>query len=318
MGIGIVRYEKEGIHWGVLDGGQIYPVQASEETLAAFLAADGKQRAEEAREHAQPFSQLEVTLLSPVTLPGQIVCQGANYSAHREEGGLDAKRPPFNMIFTKAPSSVTGPEHDIESPKSIELLDYEIELGLVFHKALTGPVADGEAALKHYVAGFVIGNDVSSRDLQFTENQWFKGKSLRTFCPVGPVLYLIDPEEAPLVHDLELTLKVNGEVRQQANTSQLLYKPEETLVELSGMMDFQPGDLLLTGTPGGVALKLQADEMNALLNPFEKLDKKVKMLNESQKDNPNYLKEGDVITCEIRTADGKIDLGRQENTVRFV
>ncbi|SDN89637.1 fumarylacetoacetate hydrolase family protein [Alkalicoccus daliensis] len=318
MGISIVRFQKDGEKWGVLEDGVIYELKQQYETLAHFLKEGVKEAESLQKEAAVQHQQQEVELLSPVTAPAQIVCQGANYAAHREEGGLDAKRPPFNMIFTKAASSLSGPGQDIESPKKVKLLDYEIELGLVFKKELNQPLEDGFKDLSEYIAGFIITNDVSSRDIQFTENQWYKGKSFRTFCPAGPVLYLIDQEEAEKVHDLELTLKVNGEVRQQANTTQLLYKPEETLVELSRMMNFYPGDLLMTGTPGGVALKLSPEDMNLLLNPFEKLDKKVETLNESQGKNEHYLKEGDVITSEIKSRDGTIDLGLQENKVRFI
>ncbi|CAM3847787.1 fumarylacetoacetate hydrolase family protein [Alkalicoccus chagannorensis] len=317
MGISIVRF-KQGEHaaWGVLQEGQIHPVDSSADTLAAFLPEARDKAAEAVKRSGETVDPSTVELLSPVTSPAQLICQGANYSSHRKEGGLDAGRPPFNLIFTKAPSSLTGPDSDIVSPDSIQLLDYEIELGLVFERTLDEPLDDLDS-IADYIAGFIITNDVSSRDMQFTENQWFKGKSLRTFCPAGPILYLIDREEADKVHDLELTLSVNGEVRQQANTTQLLYKPEETLVELSRMMSFYPGDVLLTGTPGGVALKLSPEEMNELLNPFEKMDKKVETLNNSQQENAHYLKEGDVITSEITSADGTIDLGKQTNRVRF-
>ncbi len=318
MGIRIVRFNKAGVKWGVLEGETIYEIPGKYPTLAEFLEQGSGEAASLDKNTAASLEVSDVELLSPVTSPAQIVCQGANYSAHREEGGFDAGRPPFNMIFTKAPSSLNGPDHDIECPSSVQLLDYEIELGLVFKKKLSEKLPESFSSLSDYIAGFVITNDVSSRDMQFTENQWFKGKSLRTFCPAGPVLYLIDKEEETKVHEMELKLTVNGEVRQQAGTSQLLYKPEETLVELSGMMNFYPGDLLMTGTPGGVALKLSAEEMNQLLNPFEKLGDKVETLNKSQSSNGKYLKEGDVIVSEIKSADGTIDLGKQTNRVRFV
>ncbi|NJP39124.1 fumarylacetoacetate hydrolase family protein [Alkalicoccus luteus] len=313
MGKRIVRYEHDGIHWGLLTEEGIFPA-GQFETLAAFLEHGAKQ----AEPAGNPVNPEHVTLLSPVTTPAQIVCQGANYSSHREEGGLDARRPPFNLIFTKAASSIAAPDTDIESPAHVTLLDYEIELGLVFGKKLDKKLPEDFSALGDYIAGFVITNDISSRDIQFAENQWYKGKSFRTFCPTGPVLYLFDKDEAEKVHDLELTLKVNGETRQQANSFQLLYKPEETLVELSGMMDFWPGDLLMTGTPGGVALKLSPDEMNELLNPFEKMDKKMATLNKSQETNEHYLNDGDVITSEIKSSDGTIDLGKQTNRVTFL
>ncbi|GAE27387.1 fumarylacetoacetate hydrolase family protein [Halalkalibacter wakoensis JCM 9140] len=318
MGIHVVRFEDNGTKWGVLEEGRVYPVEGSYLTLADFLK-DGVSVAKEInKENIEGLDANQVTFLSPVTAPTQIVCQGANYSAHREEAGLQGQRPPFNLIFTKAASSITGPNNDILSPTHVKLLDYEIEVGIIIKQEILQPITVTPDNLAEYVAGFVITNDVSARDTQFTEGQWYKGKSFRTFCPVGPVLYLIDKDEAHYIHNLELSLSVNGEIRQAAHTEQLLFKPEETLTELSGLMSFYPGDLVLTGTPGGVALKLSPEDLDLLMNPFVKLDQKVEKLNESQASNTNYLKEGDLITCEVRSSDGRIDLGKQQNKVRFV
>ncbi len=318
MGIHVVRFEDNEMKWGVLEEGRVYPIEGNFPTLSEFLK-EGLTIAKQMEKNLEESFDIEgVTLVSPVTSPTQIVCQGANYGAHRQEAGLTADRPPFNLIFTKAASSITGPTNDILSPKNVKLLDYEIEVGLVIKNEITQQTAVTPDNLSDYIAGFVIANDVSARDTQFTEGQWYKGKSYRTFCPVGPVLYLIDEDEANYIHNLKLKLSINGEVRQAAHTEQLLYKPEETLTELSSLMSFYPGDLLLTGTPGGVALKLTPEDLDLLMNPFVKLDQKVKKLNESQANNQNYLKEGDTITCEVKSSDGKINLGKQQNKVRFV
>ena len=249
-----------------------------------------------------------------MTTPARIVCQGANYGSHREESGLAGSRPPYNLIFTKADSSLTGPYDDIVCPPHVQLLDYEIELGLVIRKAITGPVDVTDRNLHEYVAGYVIANDVSARDVQLLEMQWYKGKSYRTFCPVGPFLYLPDPDEMSVVHELELKLWVNGELRQSANTSQLLYKPEETLTELSGLMNFDPGDLVLTGTTGGVALKLTGEIIRDLYNPAALHEEKLRAFTKSQEGN-GYLQGGDIVHCEIKSKDGSIDLGVMENRI---
>ena len=319
MGINVVRYGESGnSRWGVLKDSLVYPVNGIYETLSSFLQ-NGLDEANETLTNGQNGVSYEVLkLLSPVTTPAQIVCQGANYSAHREEAGLQAAKPPFNLIFTKAPSSISGPNDDIKSPAHVKLLDYEIELGLVIRKEINNEVQVTTDNFHDYIAGFVITNDVSARDVQFTEGQWFKGKSYRTFCPVGPILYLFDKDETPYLHQLQLTLSVNGEVRQSAVTEQLLFKPEETLNELSQLLSFYPGDLLLTGTPGGVALKLTPEDLDQLSNPFAKLDQKITRLNDSQESNSKYLKNGDVVKCQIKSLDGHIDLGVQETHVTFL
>lgn len=319
MGLNIVYYQKNGEKkWGVLKNEQVFPITGTYETLAEFLnkGIHEARKAASVKESGIPYHSLQ--LLSPVTPPAQIICQGANYSAHRTEAGLQAQRPPFNLIFSKAAGSISGPHDDILCPSHVKLLDYEVEIGLVIGQKIVEPVNVTRENLFKYVAGFVIANDVSARDVQLTEGQWFKGKSYRTFCPIGPILYLIDPDEASYIHQLQLTLSVNGEVRQSASTSQLLYKPEETLTELSTIIDFYPGDLLLTGTPGGVALNLTDEDSQLLMNSFTSFEEKVERLASSQKKQSHYLKDGDLIISTAKTPDRKIDLGMQKNRVMFL
>ncbi|MED4224343.1 fumarylacetoacetate hydrolase family protein [Neobacillus cucumis] len=315
MGIYVARFENNGeVHWGVVENERIYPLKENFETLKSFLE-NGIPEAEKVASEGDPILALsDVKLLSPITQQAQIVCQGTNYSAHRAETGLDVKRPSFNLIFTKASSTLAGPGDEIICPPHVELLDYEIEVGLVIGKEITEQLNITKENIHEYVAGIVITNDISARDIQFTHLQWYKGKSYRTFCPTGPFLYLLDKQELSIIHNLDITLTVNGEVRQSANTSQLLFKPEETLTELSGLMNFYPGDLIMTGTPGGVAMHLTPQEMEVLQSPaiaFE--EKKHTIIN--QKNLPNYLKAGDLICCEIKSSDGKINLGVLENKV---
>ncbi|MDQ0338362.1 2-keto-4-pentenoate hydratase/2-oxohepta-3-ene-1,7-dioic acid hydratase in catechol pathway [Caldalkalibacillus uzonensis] len=317
MGYHLVRYQHQGrIKWGIVKEEIIYEITGTYDTLASFLRT-GVDEAKNILSTKDPMrrSFAEVEILSPVTEPAQIVCQGANYGAHREEAGLTGQRPPFNLIFTKASSSMVGAYHDIYLPDHVQLLDYEIEVGLVIGKEITEPIKVTIENLHQYVVGVVLGNDISARDIQLAEGQWFKGKSFRTFCPVGPFLYLFDQDEAHYIHNLELTLSVNGQVRQTSNTAFMLYKPEETLTHLSQIMNLYPGDLLLTGTPGGVALKLTSEELETLWNPFAPYDEKMELIIKSQKNNPDYLKVGDVIKCTAKSTDGKINLGTQENRI---
>ncbi|KZE38840.1 2-keto-4-pentenoate hydratase [Bhargavaea cecembensis] len=318
MGIQLVRFEDQGTNkWGVVDGENVKVLDNSSKTLADFLET-GQAEAKEAigNDTLQTVALSEITLLSPVTKPAKIICQGANYSTHREEAGMEAKRPPFNMIFDKANSSLTGAYSTVVSPEHVKLLDYEIELGLVIGKDITEETAVTDDNLHEYLAGIVIANDVSARDVQLIQGQWLKGKSYRTFCPVGPYLYLLDQEDVPLIHNLELKLWVNDEIRQEANTEQLLFKPAETIAELSGVMDFDKGDLILSGTTGGVALNLTPDLLVTVSNPTIAADHRLEVLVEAQSKSGRYLKDGDVIRASIKSADGKIDLGEQKNKVQ--
>ncbi|MCM3764463.1 fumarylacetoacetate hydrolase family protein [Neobacillus niacini] len=317
MGLQIVRFENEGKEqWGVVTEKQILVLEDSYSSLADFLK-NGAEEARKVKESGAGKSVAldEVTLLSPVTKPARIVCQGANYSSHRAEAGLEAARPPFNLIFSKADSSLCGAYTEIVRPANVQLLDYEIELGLVIGTEIDNAVQVTDETLHQYVAGLVIFNDVSARDVQLTEGQWLKGKSYRTFGPTGPFLYLLDKEEIALIHDLEVKCWVNDELRQSANTNQLLFKPAETISELSEIMDLSAGDLIVTGTTGGVALNLTPDVLGQVSGMGTPYQKKMEVLVESQINNGKYLKDGDVVRCQIKSADGTIDLGEQVNKV---
>lgn len=318
MGIPIIRYECQGLtQWGVVREGNVIAVPGSYETLAAFLQEGWGKARDIFHLHANesiPIDQIKI--LSPITKPTKIIGQGFNYGSHRKETGR-IQRPSFNVLYLKADSSLCGPTDDIVRPKESLLLDYEIELGLVIRKQIASPVQVTEENLHEYVAGIVIANDISARDVQILQVQVFKGKSYRTFCPTGPYLYLLEPEDFPYMKNLELKLWVNEELRQNANTNELLYQPEETLTELSNIMDLSAGDLVMTGTPGGVAIRIPPD-VRSQLNDHQVSDEvKRDALIQSQINIPNYLKEGDVIRSSIKSADGKIDLGMQCNRVVF-
>ena len=318
MGILIARYVRNDVEsWGVVQDQAVLPIAGEYRSLSELLQA-GKKEVISHTEQGNALSFESVRFISPVTQPARIVCQGANYANHRAEAGLIPARAPFNLIFTKPDSSLCGATDDIQSPSHVKLLDYEIELGLVMKSKIRGHVRVTDDNLHEFVAGVVITNDISSRDVQFVEGQWFKGKSYRTFCPAGPFMYWFDASEVSQIHNMDLKLWINGELRQSANTDQLLYKPAETIEELSSMMNFDPGDLLLTGTPGGVALKLTEDQLQKLTDPLLPGDKKAALVIECQENNNRYLKNGDLIRCEIKSPDGRINLGFQENRVKFV
>jgi 2-keto-4-pentenoate hydratase/2-oxohepta-3-ene-1,7-dioic acid hydratase in catechol pathway len=188
----------------------------------------------------------EVKLLAPLPRTRKnIVCLGLNYVDHAEETNTPIPTAP--VFFTKAPTSIIGPNDSIILPKHSIEIDYEVELAIIIGKK--GKNISPEEAFD-YLCGYTVFNDVTARDMQRNHLQWFKGKSLDTFAPIGP--YLVTKDEVPNPHDLDVTLKVNGRVMQQSNTQNMLF-PIPTIIEiLSKDMTLEPGDIIATGTPAGV------------------------------------------------------------------
>lgn len=197
-----------------------------------------------------PFFDLEgLRLGSPVARPFKIVGIGLNYEDHARESGMDIPAEP--VVFMKATNSLSGPYDDILLPPGSDKVDWEVELGVVIGAEARHLADEFEAA--EAIAGFCIAHDVSERSWQLERGgQWVKGKSAETFCPLGP--WLVTPDEIPDLMNLDLTLSVNGRVRQSGNTSKLIFTPRHIVWYLSQMMALEPGDVILTGTPPGVGL----------------------------------------------------------------
>jgi 2-keto-4-pentenoate hydratase/2-oxohepta-3-ene-1,7-dioic acid hydratase in catechol pathway len=313
MGIKLVRFQQgDSIQWGVLEN-ELYAVNGSYQTLRDILTT-GLEDIVTAKQTGHIVDQSDISILSPVTDDTNIYCQGTNYGAHRIEAGFSQQKPPYNLLFTKASSTLTSATANIVCPAHVRLLDYEIELGIIMKQDVTEAVEVTEHNLKDYIAGLVITNDVSARDVQIVEQQWFKGKSYRGFCPTGPYIYLLEDNEIDYLEKLELHLSVNGETRQHVKTDQLLFKPTETLTEMSSIFDLKIGDLILTGTPAGVSLRLNAEILGIIYDNSISYEEKVEAFYNSQKDN-GYLQPGDVMHLEIKSEDGVIDLGVQENKI---
>ncbi len=316
MGLSMVRLDAG---WGILEGENIAlldtPYPSHRELMQAYF--DGPSLF--ATESLQRVTRNSAILQAPVSGDIQVFCQGLNYASHRAEGGSSAKKSAEkgqNLVFSKPSSSICGPNDDIVRPAGCELLDYEIELALVLKKDLPAHTPVTEDNVLEYVGGIAIANDVSARDFMFGAPmmQWFKGKGHRTFCPTGPVLYLIDPDERDLINNLQLTLKLNGEVRQLATTDQLIFKPGETLTEIASFADINQGDMLLTGTPGGVILNATPKVGLAILLNFTNDTRRREKLVKTQK-SVRYLQPGDKLELEIQAVDGSLSLGKQLNTV---
>jgi 2-keto-4-pentenoate hydratase/2-oxohepta-3-ene-1,7-dioic acid hydratase in catechol pathway len=257
----------------------------------------------------------EYRLLSPLTKPSKLLCQGLNYRDHRDESGMtqDAAEKENITFFMKDNSSLCGPNDDIIRPTECRLLDYEIELGLVLGKAITGPLELTEEQLEDYVAGMLICNDVSARDIMFGASflQWYMGKSFRTFCPAGPILYIFEPGEINKIFDLNLNLWLNGELRQSTHTSLLIHSPWEALAALSEIVDMDVGDCLLTGTPGGVIAQATPNMAKTLSSQLFHDAVRKESLVAAELARASYLKQGDELRLEIRSPDGSVDLGMQ-------
>jgi 2,4-diketo-3-deoxy-L-fuconate hydrolase len=313
MAVNCVRFEYQHlIRWGVVRDKRIHPIGGEFATTGEFVQHVTASTAASAA--GDGIELAVVKLLSPVTRNQRFICQGANYRQHMIESGVDPDAKTYNMIFTKAPSCIVSADHDVVKPREVQFLDYEIELGLVIKCEIASRVDVNDANLHEFVAGAVIVNDYSARDIQIPQMQFYKGKSFRTFGPVGPYLCLLESKDMPVLKDLELRLTVNAEVRQSDSTRNLVYGPAETLTELSGVHDLYPGDLLATGTPAGCALSIPSPAVQriaALLpermrwNAFMRVQAK----------QCGYLKPGDVVEASIKSDDGTIDLGLQRNLI---
>jgi 2-keto-4-pentenoate hydratase/2-oxohepta-3-ene-1,7-dioic acid hydratase in catechol pathway len=222
---------------------------------------------------------LETTeLLGPVPRPGKIVAIGRNYREHVDEQGGDA--PPAPLIFAKWPSSVIGHRAEIRwDPALATQVDYEAELAVVIGRPARR-IAESEAL--DYVFGYTCLNDVSARDIQFGDGQWVRGKSLDTFCPMGPVVVTAD--EIPDPQRLDISCRVGDRIVQDANTTQMYFGVAAIVSYCSQSFRLEPGDVITTGTPGGVGIF---------------------------RDPPELLGDGDEVTVEIE------GIGRLVNVCRF-
>ena len=208
---------------------------------------------------------MDVRLGSPVVRPSKIICIGKNYAEHAQEGGFDPPESP--VVFSKAPNSLNGPHDPIFMPRSSRQVDWEVELAVIIGKRAKRVAA--EKAF-NYIAGFSVMNDVSGRDAQFGDGQWFRGKSFDSFAPLGPALVTLD--EMGGVDNLNLTTTVNTVVMQEGNTRDLIFSIPFLMAYISQDITLLPGDIISTGTPSGVGIF---------------------------RDPPIVLKPGDIVECRV-------------------
>lgn len=240
-----------------------------EDFTESFFSTNGIVRLEkwlETNQNKCPVVSITVRLGSPICRPSKIVCVGLNYAKHAAESGMVIPKEP--ILFFKSTSAIIGPNDDVIIPKGSKKTDWEVELAVVIGNKAS--YVSKENALE-YVAGYVLHNDYSEREFQLEkEGQWVKGKSCDTFAPIGP--YLVSKSEIKDPNNLNLWLKLNGEVMQNSSTSDFIFDIPTVISYITQFMTLLPGDVISTGTPFGVGLGL---------NP------------------PKYLKPGDVVELGI-------------------
>ena len=217
----------------------------------------------------------QVSLLAPISFPPKIVCLGLNYRDHAKETGATFPKEP--IIFMRPRTAIIGTGERIVKPNFVKALDYEGELAIVMGKKCKN-VPASEA--KSFVFGYTIFNDVSAREIQFGDGQWTRGKSFDTFAPIGPCI--TNEAQLPDTGDLRIRTWVNGELRQDGTTRNMVFNVEEIVHQLSRVMTLEPCDVIATGTPAGVAMAME---------------------------KPKWLKNGDVVKIEIE------GIGTLENAV---
>ena len=247
-----VRYATSGApQWGVQHGSEIHALSslpAGVPDLADLANPAYRGSVRQALDRgALPSAPGDgARRLAPVPRPGQIVCVGLNYHDHAEE--QDEEVPDSPLLFAKSPSSVANPGDPIVHPAAVGQVDYEVELAVVMGRTARNVDA---ADARDYVAGYTVLNDVSARDAQFDDGQFFRGKSYETFAPMGPALVTddgFDPNAA------DVSLRVDGETKQDSTTDEFIFDVDEVVEYVSGVTTLRPGDVISTGTPGGVGI----------------------------------------------------------------
>jgi 2-keto-4-pentenoate hydratase/2-oxohepta-3-ene-1,7-dioic acid hydratase in catechol pathway len=289
--------------------------------IATSAATTGQVLADRAAVDAAAHSRNTVPvenldLLSPVTAPCRVVAQMTNYASHVKDSGMDPKTIPLTF-FRKTSGSISGPFDDIVKPAHVRFLDYEVEIGLVIARDIPVGTELTKTNLADFIAGLVVTNDVSARDIQLPQTQFYEAKSYPTFTPVGPALVLLDAGELKRFGDLRLQLRVNGDVRQNAVVDgDMIYQPLQALQALTRFQRLAAGDLVLTGTPVGTALSAPPkpiEIIGSLMPPAIKW----KAFFSRQANNPKYLRHGDVVELSVATDDGAIHRGAQRTPGRF-
>jgi len=249
----------------------------SEAKANQAVEAARKQPADSEKSQKGVFNLDKVTVLPPIARPTKIICMGGNFSDHLQEGSTSL--PPFPISFLKSPTSLVGHRAPVFYPRRVKLLDYEVELAAIIGKKCKE--VSRKNALDH-VAGFSVFNDISARDIQFAEmKRGFcnLGKNFASFAPMGP--FLVTPDQAGNPDNLGMELRVNGQTRQFSSTKNMVFKIRQ-LIEFFSSMSLEPGDIITSGTPSGVAIYRKPDKTPFLLHPGDMIESKIENLGRLQ------------------------------------
>lgn len=239
----LVNVELEGrTCLGAVEGDAIVEIPLALNDILGRVAEPFHAELETGR-RVMPLGQAR--LLAPIARPGKIVCVGRNYAKHARERGAEVPTQP--IFFLKSNNTICGPGDAIVLPAEPSQVDYEAELAVVIGKGGKN-IAEGKAY--EHVAGYMMLNDVSARDMQLTDKQWFRGKSCDTFAPIGP--WIVTKDEIRDPHRLRISLTLNGQTMQDSNTGNMIFTIPYLISYLSRTLTWEPGDILSTGTPEGI------------------------------------------------------------------
>jgi 2-keto-4-pentenoate hydratase/2-oxohepta-3-ene-1,7-dioic acid hydratase in catechol pathway len=247
-----------------IEGERVIPIAAEPSDPGRDLLREGVDLNGPAIGPDRPLT--DAPLLSPSAAPSKILAIGLNYADHARESGIEPPKAP--VLFVKTPNSIAGPGEAIRYSKDDSTqVDYEVELAVVMGREARRV---SEADALDYVLGYTVCNDVSARDAQFADQQWVRGKSFDTFCPLGP--WIVTADEIPDPQTLGLRCRVNGRTLQESTTAEMIFGCAELISYLSRVMTLEPGDVIATGTPFGVGFARKP---------------------------PVFLLDGDTVECEV-------------------
>ncbi|HHW48357.1 MAG TPA: fumarylacetoacetate hydrolase family protein [Clostridiaceae bacterium] len=232
---------------GLVKDNKIYRLSGYKDMIDLIQKYNPDKIERDLKEAYNSFSFEEVTFMAPVTNPRKLIFIGLNYRDHIKESNSTV--PEFPVLFAKFSNSLIGNNQNVIIPRVVNKCDFEAELAFVVGK--TAKNVDIDNAME-YVFGYTICNDVSARDLQFRVSQWLSGKAIDTFAPMGPVIVTADEIKDP--HNLDISCRINGELRQKSNTRELIFNIPYLISYISKIMTLEPGDIISTGTPQGVIL----------------------------------------------------------------
>ncbi len=265
-------YDSEGtLRVGVREGDTVVRTELTADQLAAKGSSALPELARIAEERRSTVDAAQLRLGPPIPRPGKVLCVGLNYRRHANETGM--KIPTSPVLFSKFGNAVTGPDAEVAVPPEVEKLDYEAELVVVMGRRARRV---SEARALDYVLGYTNGNDLSARGLQQRTGQWLLGKTLDGFLPLGPELHTADTIPDPQA--LGVRCWLNGELRQDSNTADMIFSVAEIISYASTYFSLEPGDVIATGTPEGVILGMQekrwlrpGDELGVEVGPLGRL-----------------------------------------------